>query len=360
VNLPVQPPLPPMLARLESELPNAGHLYEPKWDGFRALAFRDGGVVELQSRNLNPFGRYFPELVEALRRVPAERFVLDGEIMALTDGAPDFGALLKRVHPATSRVERLRVETPARFVAFDLLAEGDEDLRRRPFTERRRRLESLLQGVAPPIELTPVTDDVDVARAWLARFTGRGVDGVIAKSTALEYESGRRVMVKVKPERTADCVVGGARLSAAREVASLLLGLHDDTGLLRHVGVASGFTAALRRELFARLRPIAVPLAGHAWEHGFNLERRPLGRLRGSAGVWTPDLPQDWLAVRPELVCEVTYSQVDGDRMRHPAQFRRWRPDRDPRSCGFDQFAAATRPTTMKSSIPSSLNRARS
>jgi ATP-dependent DNA ligase len=327
-----------MLARLERQLPPAGHFYEPKWDGFRALAFRDGDAVELQSRNLNPFGRYFPELTDALRALRGPDLVLDGEIVVVAGGRFDFGALLKRVHPAASRVERLRIDTPASFVAFDLLAEGDADLRDLPFAQRRARLAKVLEGSAAPLLVTPLTDDAGVARGWLGALAGAGIDGVVAKGVDLRYQPGRRAMVKVKPERTADCVVGGVRLSGAAEVASLLLGLYDGSGALRHVGVASSFTGAQRRELFDELRPLAVRLEGHAWEQGFGIERRPLGRLRGSAGVWLPGMPQDWVPVRPELVCEVRYTQVDVDRFRHPARFVRWRPDRDPRSCGFDQL----------------------
>jgi ATP-dependent DNA ligase len=332
------PPVRPMLARLERELPAAGHLYEPKWDGFRALAFRRGAAVELQSRNLNPFGRYFPEILEALGAVRAAEFVLDGEIVVVNGEGFDFGALLKRVHPARTRIDRLRAETPATFIAFDLLGEGSEDLRELPFHERRRRLERLLSVSPDRVRLTPATADVEVARRWLAELSGSGIDGIVAKPLDGRYQPGKRAMVKVKPARTADCVVAGVRLAGPCEVASLLLGLYDLTGVLRHVGVASSFGAGRRRELFDAVRPVAVTLRGHPWELGFGIERRPLGRLRGSAGVWTPDLPQDWVPVRPDLVCEVSYSQVDEDRFRHPARFVRWRPDRDPTSCGFDQL----------------------
>ena len=344
--MPLRPPVPPMLARLTRTLPTRGYLYEPKWDGFRALAFREGERVELQSRNLNPFGRYFPELTEALLSLSERQFVMDGEIVILGSGGFEFGALLNRVHPAPSRVERLRLETPASFVAFDLLAQGDESLLRIPFAERRRRLQRLLQRVKPPLLLTPVTDDAAVATTWLDRFTGRGVDGVVVKAPDLLYQPGRRAMLKVKPQRTADCVVAGVRMAAADEVASLLLGLYDATGHLRHIGVASSFSGELRRELFQRLRRLTGPLAGHPWEHGFGIESRPMGRLRGAAGIWTPVLGQDWVPVRPDLVCEVAYDQLDLDRLRHPARFRRWRPDRDPQSCSFEQFEAES-PATL-------------
>ena len=326
-----------MLARLERELPPSGHIYEPKWDGFRAIAFRDGAWAELQSRNLNRFGRYFPELVEALLAVRDDRFVIDGEIVVAGDPAFDFGALLKRVHPARSRVERLRRETPASFVAFDLLAAGDRDVRREPFVERRRMLEILLRDSPPPLMLTPATDDPALAATWLTRYTGRGVDGVVAKARDLKYEPGKRVMVKVKPERTLDCVVAGFR-AADGGVTSLLLGLHDAHGCLRHIGVTSSFRREDRRSLLATLRSEVVPLDSHVWAQGFAIDRRPMGRLRGAAGLWTPEMPLDWVPVRPHLVCEVAYGQLDVDRLRHPAAFRRWRPDRDPRSCTFAQL----------------------
>ena len=328
-----------MLARLKRTLPERGHLYEPKWDGFRALAFRDGGWADLQSRNLNRFGRYFPELVEALKSVDEQRYVIDGEIVVVGPEGFDFGALLKRVHPARSRIERLRAETPATFVAFDILAAGDRDLRRLPFVDRRAVLERVLAGVRLPMLVTPITGDRSEAEDWLVRFTGRGVDGVVAKALDLPYQPGKRVMVKVKPERTADCLVGGFRVAGVG-VTSLVLGLYDEAGVLRHVGVTSAFTNQARHALLDRLTPHVVALEGHPWEQGFGIERRPTGRLRGAAGLWTPDMAQDWLPVEPVLVCEVAYGQLDVDRFRHPAQFRRWRPDRAPRSCTFDQFEA--------------------
>jgi ATP-dependent DNA ligase len=232
----------------------------------------------------------------------------------------------------------LRSETPASFVAFDLLAEGDEDLRGMPFAERRRRLERLFAAAAPPLLLTPLTTDFEAATAWLDRFTGRGVDGVVAKRPEQPYVAGRREWIKVKPERTADCVVAGFRLAGPRQVVSLLLGLYGEDGLLRHVGVASSFTGEVRRALYEDLEPLVVQLAGHPWELGFGIERRPMGRLRGAAGVWTPEMPLDWVPIRPDLVAEVVYGQLDVDRFRQPARFVRWRPDRRPESCRFDQL----------------------
>src|SRR5205085_3694498 len=295
----VMPPVAPMLARLARELPLDGYLYEPKWDGFRCLAFRDGEEIDLRSRNQRPLARYFPEIVEALLGLEEWRFVLDGELVII---GRDFEALLARLHPAASRVERLRAETPASFVAFDVLAAGGEDVRGRPFHERRRRLEQLLHEVGPPIGLTPITDEPSRAAEWLDRF-----EGVVAKHADLRYQPGRRVMVKVKRERTADCVVAGFRWLVDRPLpSSLLLGLHDDEERLRHVGLASGFSERLRHELLERLRPLRVPLAGHPWQHGFLLAGSPAGRLHGAAGRWAPEeMELDWTPVAPELVCEV-------------------------------------------------------
>ena len=333
----VTPPVAPMLARLARELPLDGYLYEPKWDGFRCLAFRDGEDVDLRNRNQRPLARYFPEIVEALLGLEEPRFVLDGELVVAGRAGLDFEALLARLHPAASRVERLRAETPASFVAFDLLALGDEDLRERPFRERRRRLEGLLRDARPPLFLTPATGEHARAAEWLDRF-----EGVVAKHADLRYEPGRRAMVKVKRERTADCVVAGFRWLVDRPLpSSLLLGLYDDEGRLRHVGLASAFSERLRHELLERLRPLRVPLAGHPWEHGFLLAGSPAGRLRGAAGRWAPEeMEQDWTPVAPGLVCEVVYGEVDGHRFRHPARFRRWRPDRDPASCRLEQLDA--------------------
>jgi ATP-dependent DNA ligase len=334
--------LEPMLARLARELPADGYLYEPKWDGFRGLAFRTGGDLDLRSRNHRPLARYFPELVDALLALRERRFVLDGEIVATHEGRLDFAALLARPHPAASRVERLSRETPALFVAFDLLAQGDDDLLGRPFEERRRRLAKLLASARPPLFLTPLTDDRQQATRWLERYAGRGIDGVVAKHRDLGYEPGRRQMVKVKRERTAECVVAGFRWLLDRPLpSSLLLGLYDD-GDLRHVGIASAFAEARRHELLGELRPLVTSLEGHPWKRGFLLPGSPTGRLRGAAGRWSPaEMEQDWTPLRPELVCEVAYDQVDDGRLRHPARFLRWRPDREPRSCRLEQLEAA-------------------
>jgi ATP-dependent DNA ligase len=340
VTPPVQPPLAPMLARLARELP-PGRLYEPKWDGFRCLAFRDGDAVDLRSRNDRPLARYFPELVEALRALRDRQLVLDGELMVVRDGAADFDALLARLHPAASRVERLAAATPAVLVAFDLLAVGDDDLRGRPFRDRRRLLERALAAAPARVRLTPLTADVEEAARWLD--LGGGVDGVVAKDPAGPYLAGERALVKVKRERTADCVVAGFRLFEDRTPSSLLLGLHAADGVLRHVGVAASFARARRAELLAVLAPRVRPLAGHPWERGFLVEGSAMGRMKGAAARWVPEMGLDWVPVEPELVCEVAYDHVDVDRFRHPARFRRWRPDRDARSCTLAQLAPAGR-----------------
>ena len=337
-----------MLGRLARELPAGGFLYEPKWDGFRCLVFRDGDEIDLRSRHGRPLGRYFPELVGTLRSLERRRFVVDGEVVVRAEGGFDFADLLARIHPASSRIERLRRETPAAFIAFDVLALEDDDVRGRPFVERRRILSRLFGRAGPPLSLTRLTDDRAVASEWLESFGGGGgggggVDGVVAKHASLPYEPGRRTMVKVKPERTADCVVAGFRWLGDRPLpSSLLLGLYDGGGALRHVGVVTSFTEEGRRGVLREIAPLVVPLAGHPWQRGFLLAGGPVGRLKGSAGRWTPDMPQDWVPLAPELVCEVAYDQVDGGRFRHPAQFRRWRPDRDPASCTFDQLATTS------------------
>jgi ATP-dependent DNA ligase len=335
-----------MLARLARELPADGYLYEPKWDGFRCLVFRDRADVDLRSRNQRPLGRYFPELVEALLGLQTESFVLDGEIVLASQSGFDFEALLRRLHPAASRVERLRSETPASLIAFDLLAYGDKDLRGRPFEQRRRLLAELVGGVEPPLFLTPVTAEVQEARRWLSRYQGGGIDGVVAKHRDLEYEPGARAMVKVKQERTADCVVAGFRWFVDRPLpSSLLLGLYDEGGSIHHVGIASSFSEARRGNLLEELRPYVMDLAGHPWERGFLLGGGSTGKLPGAAGRWSPEeMEPDWTPLRPELVCEVAFDQIDARRFRHPARFRRWRPDLDPRDCTLDQLEPPAAP----------------
>jgi ATP-dependent DNA ligase len=337
-----------MLAKLQRELPEGDYLYEPKWDGFRCIAFVTGAGVDLRSRNDRRLARYFPEIVAGLTPLAREPLVLDGEIVGAED--PDFDKLMLRLHPAASRVERLARETPAAFVAFDLLATGMSDLRARPFVERRERLAQVLAEAVAPISITPITADRPVAAQWLERFAGNGVDGVMAKAKDAPYEPGARSMLKVKRERTADCVVAGFRSFVdGPPIASLLLGLYNADGRLEHVGVASSFSARRSAELAAELVPRISPLAGHPWEQGFRLAGGAGGRLAGAAGRWSPDeMELDWNPVSPMPVCEVAYDQLDPHRFRHPARFRRWRPDRDPQSCRLDQLQVdAPRPADL-------------
>ena len=337
--LPVTPPLAPMLARLARELPPPGDLqYEPKWDGFRCLAFRDGDAVDLRSRNERPLARYFPEVVDGLRALREPRLVLDGELLVTGGAGADFPALLARLHPAPSRVALLAERTPATYVVFDLLAAAEEDLRAQPFTARRRRLVELLADAAPPVVVTPATTDRGEAEPWLDSPAGSGIDGVVVKPDALRYEAGKRSMLKVKHTRTVDCVVAGLRLADRDEVGTLLLGLWEGP-TLHHVGVAAGFARPLRRELAGLLRPLVAGLEGHPWEQGFGLEGGALGRLKGTAGRWVPGMERDWVPLRPERVAEVSYDHLEGRRFRHPARLVRWRPDRDARSCTVEQLS---------------------
>jgi ATP-dependent DNA ligase len=340
VTLPFAGPLAPMLARLARELPRGpGWHYEPKWDGFRAMVWRDGDHIELWSRNQRPLSRYFPELVDATAAMAETQIVLDGEVMVPTGDGFDFVTLMGRLHPAASRVHRLAREQPACFVAFDILAQGATDLRAEPFSRRRDVLESVVSDGAR-ISATPSTANPDVALEWLDAPAGTGIDGVVAKELSRPYESGGRSLVKVKHERTMECVVGGVRFDASgNEIVSLLLGLYDDAGTLRHIGVVAGMSRTRRVELVRDVLRHATDLPGHPWEHGFALEGGAMGRLRGSAGRWTPEMPLDWVPVRPDTVVEVAYEHPDaGLRLRHPARFRRWRNDRDPRSCTVHQL----------------------
>ena len=336
MSLPVTPPVAPMLAKLVRELPvNDGLLYEPKWDGFRCIVFRDGADVVLGSRNEKPLDRYFPELIESLLANVPERCVLDGEIVIAGPTGLDFDVLSQRIHPAASRVLQLSRTTPASFVAFDLLAIGDQDLRDEPFAVRRARLQGALENAVPPVHLTPTTASPDVARDWFSRFEGAGLDGVVAKGDDLRYQSGKRVMLKVKHERTADCVVGGFRSHKDGGVGSLLLGLFDNAHVLQHVGVASGFSVALRSELVDVLAPRRLNAGDdHPWmADGDPDHRQPGGQSRWSAGK---DLT--WVALRPELVAEVTYDHLQRDRFRHATSLKRWRPDRTPETCTYAQL----------------------
>ncbi len=342
MQLPVMPPVSPMLAKLVRELPRVpGIAYEPKWDGFRCIVFCDGDEIELGSRNERPLTRYFPELAEPLRASLPERSVVDGEIVIAGREGLDFDALLQRIHPADSRVRLLAEQTPASFVAFDVLALGDDDVRTQPFTERRRQLEEVLGSSDPSIHLTPLTYDADVASDWFARFEGAGLDGVIAKSPGLAYVEGKRLMLKVKHERTADCVVAGFRVHKDGEgVGSLLLGLYDEDQTLHHVGVATSFSAAKRRALVDELAPLRdAALEGHPWQSWAEAEAQSGSqRLPGSQSRWNAGKNTSWEPLRIERVAEVSYDNLQGDRFRHATHLVRWRPDREPASCTYAQL----------------------
>ena len=343
VDLPVLPPVKPMLAKLSRELPvGDGLVYEPKWDGFRCIVFRDGGEVELGSRNEKPLNRYFPELLTSLQANLPDRCVVDGEIVIGSPEGLDFDALLNRIHPAASRVAMLAEATPASFVAFDLLALGDDDLRTRPFAERRSLLEQALADAGPPVHLTPATSDPQVAADWFARFEGAGLDGVIAKGSDLAYVADKRLMLKVKHERTADCVVAGFRWHKdGGGIGSLLLGLYDDAGTLHHVGVATSFSVARRAELATEVeRYRADALEGHPWQGWAEAESGAVEGQRqpGSPSRWNGKKDLSWEPLRIELVAEVGYDNLQGDRFRHATKLVRWRPDRDPASCTYDQL----------------------
>ncbi|MFC5062970.1 ATP-dependent DNA ligase [Actinomycetospora atypica] len=339
MDLPVMPPVLPMLAKPVKDVP-AGQCYEPKWDGFRAIVFRDGDEVEIGSRNTKPMTRYFPEVVEALKEHLPPRCVLDGEIIvASADGhGLDFEALQQRIHPAVSRVTMLAEQTPASVVAFDLLALGDDDLTRRPFAERRAALEGALANTAP-IHVTPMTTDHDEARDWFVRFEGAGLDGLIAKKPDLLYQPDKRVMSKIKHERTADCVVAGYRVhkSGPDALGSLLLGLYDAGGTLASVGVVGAFTMARRRELMAELQPLVTTFDEHPWNWAAHEQGERTPR-KNETSRWNAGKDLSFVPLRPERVVEVRYDYLEGERFRHTTQFVRWRPDRDPSSCTYDQL----------------------
>ena len=331
------PPVKPMLAKAVKGMPQpddvpGGLLYEPKWDGFRCIVFRDGDEVELGSRNERPLTRYFPDVVEAVKASLPEQCVVDGEIVIATDGRLDFEALQLRLHPAESRVRKLAAETPAEFVAFDLLALGADSLLDAPFGERRRLLEQQVRPTGS-VHLTPATTDPATAANWFTDFEGAGLDGLVVKPATLPYRPDQRVMFKVKHERTADCVVAGYRLhKSGPVVGSLLLGLYDADGELRHVGVAASFTMARRKELLTELAPYRDGAeAGHPW---LSSQWAP----GGSPSRWNTGKDRSFAPLRPELVVEVAYDYMEGHRFRHTAQFRRWRTDREPKSCTYDQL----------------------
>jgi ATP-dependent DNA ligase len=342
MDLPVMPPVAPMLAKPVVQLPGGPYGFEPKWDGFRTIVFRDGDEVELGSRNERPLTRYFPELVQAVKTHLPTRCVVDGEIVVPDrDGRRlDFDALLLRIHPAASRVRLLATQTPARLVAFDLLALGEVDWTGEPFSRRRAALERALAHAGPPVHLTPATTDRDRALDWLGRFEGAGLDGVVAKLLDGVYQPDRRAWFKVKRQRTADCVVAGYRLhkSGPDAIGSLLLGLFTDAGELASVGVVGAFPLARRRELLVELQPLVTSFEGHPWDWARHLEAA--GRTwRGSdSSRWNPGKTLSFVPLRPERVVEVRYDHLEGRRFRHTAQFVRWRPDRDPRSCTYAQL----------------------
>jgi ATP-dependent DNA ligase len=334
-----------MLAKLTEELPadGGGFLFEPKWDGFRAIVFRGGGDVFIQSRDLRPLDRYFPELHDTFLAKLPDGCVVDGEIVIATPEGLDFNALQMRLHPAASRVAKLARECPAAFVAFDLLAAGGEDLREAPQEERRARLERLVAGIGEPIHLTPMTRDRAVAVEWLQRFEGAGLDGVMAKPVAGTYQPGKRAMLKIKHARTADCVVAGFRWHKAGPgelIGSLLLGLYDDQDRLHHVGVTSSFTMATRRALAQELAPLRErALEEHPWREWVEAQAAISGtRMPGGQSRWSAGKDLSWEPLRLERVCEVKYDHMQGDRFRHAAVFERWRPDRQPRDCRYDQL----------------------
>jgi ATP-dependent DNA ligase len=346
MDLPVHPPVLPMLAKRVGELPATGEwIFEPKWDGFRALVFRDRDEILIQSRDEKSLNRYFPELLEPLRSQLPARCVLDGEVVVASNGALDFDALQLRIHPAASRVKLLAQEIPASIVFFDLLSDGKRDLRRSPFRDRRSMLEMVLSSTAPPLHLTPATGDLHTAQNWFRRFEGAGLDGVIAKPASGTYEPNKRVMLKVKHERDCDCVVAGFRWHKKGErtmVGSLLLGLFNGSGVLQHVGVCASFPEKKRRELVEFLAPYRKnALARHPWKDW--AEQESVGgdgehRMPGAQSRWSGGKDLSWEPLRPELVVEVAYDHMQGNRFRHTAQFRRWRTDKKPSECTYDQL----------------------
>ncbi|MEU2401674.1 ATP-dependent DNA ligase [Streptomyces pseudogriseolus] len=345
MDLPVMPPVKPMLAKSVARIP-PGMQYEAKWDGFRAIVFRDGDEVELGSRTGKPLTRYFPELAEALRERLPERCVADGEIVIAREGHLDFDALSERIHPADSRVRTLAERTPASFVAFDLLALADESLLDVPLSDRRRLLVRALRDVTPPVHVAPATTDVEVAQGWFEQYEGAGLDGVVAKPLDLRYRQDERAMYKIKHERTADVVVAGYRLhKSGPVVGSLLLGLYDAGGALQHVGVSAAFSMKRRAELVEELEPLRLEnVSGHPWAAWADEAAHGTARLPGAPSRWTGKKDLSWVPLRPERVAEVAYDHMEnGQRFRHTARFRRWRPDRTPESCTYAQLEEPVR-----------------
>jgi ATP-dependent DNA ligase len=346
VNLPFEPPLAPMLSASAEALPQGdGWQFEPKWDGFRTIVFRDGDEILLQSRDEKPMNRYFPELIAPLAAALPRRCVVDGEIVIVGPDGLDFEALLLRIHPAASRVKLLAAESPSSFVAWDLLALADEDLRETPLGVRRRRLEEALAQAAPPVHVTPATRDRTLAEDWFRRFEGAGLDGVMAKRLDAPYRAGERTMIKVKHARTADCVVAGFRWhknGPGTMVGSLLLGLYDDEGTLHHVGVTAAFSNVVRKQLVQELAPLRErALDKHPWRDWAEAEQEAAAkgqRMPGATSRWNRGKDLSWEPLRPERVCEVAYDHMQGTRFRHAAHFVRWRPDKRPRDCRYDQL----------------------
>jgi ATP-dependent DNA ligase len=347
MDLPVMPPVAPMLAKAVPAIPSGEYVFEPKWDGFRSIVFRDGAEVEIGSRNERPMTRYFPELVDAVRAELPNQCVIDGEIVLpdFTAGRLDFEALQLRLHPAASRVKLLAAQTPAHFVGFDLLSLGRDDYTERPFAERRAALEAALGSVKPPIHLTPTTTDAAVAEQWFGQFEGAGLDGLIAKSPDCLYEQDKRVMFKIKHERTADCVVAGYRAHKTGDdaIGSLLLGLYRDTdypntGELASVGVIGAFPMATRRELRTELEPLVTTFEGHPWNWAAHVGEGVRTPRSSEYSRWNVGKDLSFVPLRPERVVEVRYDHMEGTRFRHTAQFVRWRPDRSPQSCTFGQL----------------------
>lgn len=339
MDLPVMPPVSPMLAKLVPDIP-AGMQYEAKWDGFRVIVFRDGDEVEIASRTTKSLTRYFPEVVTAARAELPRRCVLDGEIVIAHDGRLHFEELLERIHPADSRVRTLAERTPASLVAFDLLALDSAALVHEPQTARREALVEALRPARAPVYTAPATTDQELARQWFTQFEGAGLDGVVAKPLDLPYRPGDRAMFKIKHARTADCVVAGYRLhKSGPVVGSLLLGLYDDAGQLQHVGVSASFPMARRRALVEELAPLRMDeVAEHPWGEWTDEAAHAARRMPGGPSRWSGGKDLSWVPLRPERVCEVAYDHMEGSRFRHTAQFRRWRPDRTPESCGYDQL----------------------
>lgn len=360
MDLIFQPPVLPMLAKRVEEIPAAGEwIFEPKWDGFRTLVFKDGDEILMQSRDEKPLNRYFPEMIEPLRAQLPRQCVLDGELVIAREGRLDFDALQLRIHPAASRVKMLARETPASVVFFDALCEGKRDLRGEPFEKRKARLEAMLREAKAPVHLTPATRERTVAQDWFRRFEGAGLDGVVAKAVNGVYEADKRVMLKVKHERDCDCVVAGFRWykeSAGKAIGSLLLGLYDEHKVLQHVGVCASFTAEKRRELVKFLEPWRKnALRDHPWKGWAEADGGSGtggGRMPGAQSRWSQGKDLSWEPLRPELVVEVAYEHMQSGRFRHMAQFRRWRKDKAPKACTFEQLEVAA-PMELSQIFPS-------